>query len=365
MLKENSKNKSHDISTYNSNYSIEKKNNILLKLKENKKKINLLSDDNISLLTEIKNLKYKIMDLKKDKQYLIEQITELNMTLNNKIKPKLNENEDSLMFLKNKIIELKNKNRKLIKENNLQKEIIKDLKNEISDIHQKTSILCKDSLHLRNYNTNIKNKKNNSGVKAYLSMRNLQKHHNNINYMININEKNDLDKDNIIRINTENNLFNDNPFFKNKNVLKNNYTRYNFKNNENNNISSLLDNIINLCKKEKNETKKYYKTSYDMKYSKRINKLIKKNKNLNLYENNKENYNYNEINKYSYKNNLNKYNENAQYFCAYSKSNGKIINKNKFEDEDGDIKCENLKINNISSFNKSLLSDYIEEYNIY
>ena len=180
-----------------------------------------------------------------------------------------------------------------------------------------------------------------------------------------INEKNDLDKDNIIRINTENNLFNDNPFFKNKNVLKNNHTRYNFKNNENNNISSLLDNIINLCKKEKNETKKYYKTSYDMKYSKRINKLIKKNKNLNLYENNKENYNYNEINKYSYKNNLNKYNENAQYFCAYSKSNGKMINKNKFEDEDGDIKCENLKINNISSFNKSLLSDYIEEYNIY
>ena len=78
------------------------------------------------------------MELKKDKQYLIEQIADLNKSLNNKIKPKLNENEDDLMSLKNQILELKKKNDELKKETNLQKKTIKDLKDEIDEIHQKT-----------------------------------------------------------------------------------------------------------------------------------------------------------------------------------------------------------------------------------
>ena len=353
LLKEEFNNKNHDI---NSN----DENNILVKMKDYKKKINLLSDENISLLTEIKNLKYNIMNLKKDKQYLIDQITELNMALNYKIKPKLNENEDSLMSLKNQIIELKNKNSNLIKENNLQKEIIKDLKDEIYDIHQKTSILCKDKIHKGNYNTNIRKQKKKCRVRPYLSMKNLKKRIDdmNFNYRINKEDENGLYKENNIRINTENNLIYDNPFYRSKN--NNKYMRHNYKNTDNDNISSLIDNIINVYQRDNNQTHKYNQISYDMKYLHKNKKLLmKKNKKINLDENNKENYNYNENNKYSHRNNFNK---NRNNFNPYYKSSGKVINANKFEDEYEYIKNENSKIN-LSSY-KSLLSEYIDEDNL-
>ena len=349
LLKEEFCNKNHDINSYD-------ENNMVVKMKEYKKKINLLSDENISLLTEIKNLKKNIMNLKKDKQYLIEQITELNMALNYKIKPKLNENEDSLMYLKNQIIKLKNKNNNLTKENNLQKEIIKDLKDEIYDIHQKTSILCKNNSHTGNYNTNIKNKNKNKkcSVKPYLSMKNLKKKIDDIdfNYRINNDDENSLYKENNLRINTENNLVCNNPFYRSKN-------NYNYKRSNNDNISSIINNIINAYKTENNKAQKYKKTSYNMKYDYKNKKLlINTNRKTNLDENNKENYNYNEINKYNYKDN-----KKIRYIYPYYKSSGKIINTNKLEDDYECTKNEKSKIN-ISSY-KSLLSEYIDEDNLY
>ena len=172
-LREENKNFQMKAQNFFKNYEIpiidnsnKEKNNIILNLNEEikrlKKEINILSDENIDLLNDKKGLKNQNMNLQKDKQFLIEQITELNKALNNKIKPKLNENEVNLMSLKNQIIELKNKNNELIKENITQKEIIYNLKEEIINIkkEKENDLFYKEESIKKEENINgIKNSK--------------------------------------------------------------------------------------------------------------------------------------------------------------------------------------------------------------
>ena len=318
-----------------------------------KRKINILSDENISLLIEIKKLKNKIMNLKKDKQYLIEQITDLNKSLNNKIKQKLNENEDDLMSLKSQIIELKNKNNRLLKKNYLQKEIIKDLKGEIFDIHQKTSLLCKDSSIIENneYQNDIED----AHKKNYLSMKNLNDYKNKY-YIGKINN----------RINTENSKYN-NPFYKTKNGMYiNNSKKENMTNrvklNLNNDISYVIDGLVNSYNKRKNKTPKYNNKSFNEKN--KFNKLLlmKKSKEKIVKDNNEYilNFKMNSNKNNLYKNNNQKNNYNYHYY----RTNEKFNNINSYDNgNEEDIKTRNAKLNNNVSNNKSMLSSYIDEDN--
>ena len=346
ILKEENEN----IKAKNKEYSKNKNNdkNMISKLK---RKINILSDENITLLNEIKSLRNKIMNLKKDKQYLIEQIADLNKSLNNKIKPKLNENEDNLMKLKNQIIELKNKNNKLLKENDLQKEIIKDLKGEIHDIHHKTSILCKND-SLINKLESENDIKNISYSKNYISMKNLN----------NYNKKYYLVKGNK-RINTENTK-NNNPFYKTKNgnmyINNNQQENMTHRTKLNKDVSYIIDDLVNFYNRRKNKTPKNISASFNVNNNK-FNKflLMKKNKE-NKNKNNKEyimNFKMEYNKKHLYKNN----NKNENYILPYYKSNEKFDNIKKYEDENEDIKTRNQKLNNNIINNKSLLSSYIDE----
>ena len=360
LLKEKYMLKNNEIPTNNENN--ENKNTLILKeeIKNLKKKINYLSDENIVLLTDKKNLKNKIMNLKKDKIFLIQQINDLNLQLNKEIKPKLNENEDNLMDLKSQIMQLKAQNNKLINENNLQKSIIKDLKKEILDIHQKTSLLCKDNSILEDLNLNKKNQIKNN----YISMRNLNDYKCKNKYEIYINDDNR--KENINkRINTENNFKYSHPFYKNKNNDSNYYLnenggdkqKVNINNKtDDNNISIFIDNVLNIYKKEKSKTPRYNMTSYNNKKNKPL--LLKKNKKMNYIESNKENNNTNNTD--YIKNNLNQnYYKKSKYYYPYYTSYGKF-NMKKCENELEEKKIGNYIINNIS-YNKTLLSDYIEE----
>ena len=350
--------KNHEIPINNINKDIN--NKLYEEIKKLKKKINLLSDENICLLTDKKNLKNKIMELKKDKQYLIEQISDLNQSLNNKIKPKLNENENNLMSLKNQILELKNQNDRLIKENNNQKEIIQNLKEEIYDIHQKTSLLCKDTPPLKNIKYED-SKTDNYHMKNILSMKNLRNYNKNPKYGINLNINNpnkkgslyNLEKDDI-RLNTEyitknNNV---NPFYKSKNINSYNYIGCKSNKNYDDNIGSIIDSFLNKNKKRENKTPKYNKLNKfsllnknDESYNKENNEYytnIKNNPNYFIINNKNGNYNY------PYYMRVENYNNNIKEYDKYDK----------YEE----IKSEISKTNNLF-YNKSLLSDYIDEDN--
>ena len=104
-------------------------------IKQLKEKIKILTDENIILLNDKKNLNIKVMNLQKDKQLLIERLTDLDKLLNNKIKIKLNQNEDNLTGLQNQIYELKNVNDNLKIQNNIQQNIINELKKQIIQNH--------------------------------------------------------------------------------------------------------------------------------------------------------------------------------------------------------------------------------------
>lgn len=96
-----------------------------------KEKIKKITDENLTLLNDKKNLNIKVMSLQKDKQLLIEQLTDFDKVLNNKIKIKLNQNEDNLTGLQNQIYELKSMNDNLKIQNNIQQNIINELKKQI------------------------------------------------------------------------------------------------------------------------------------------------------------------------------------------------------------------------------------------
>ncbi len=317
--------------------------NIILKLNEKieklKKKINILSDENINLLNEKKMMKNEIMNLQKDRQYLIEHISELNKILNNRIKPKLNENENYLMNLKNQIIEFKNKNNVLIKNNILQNEIIKDLKEELSDIYYKTTSICKNN----NYNYKIKKQNYANSNKKYLSMQNIKK--NNRFEKMNSNEIKKSKKYNFqfetkndTNVGTEYN----NSFSENK---AQSYYNNLYKKNKNNNIGYILNDLFNSPYQSNNIINKNYNTLNNKTYN------YTKNNKFNIKEksilSNNSGKNYNRIN--------NSYQNNYHFSNLTPKSNdiNKLVNKY----DQSDIKY----VRKSDSSNNSFLSDYTYE----
>lgn len=363
-LREENKNFQMKAQNFFKNYEIpiidnsnKEKNNIILNLNEEikrlKKKINILSDENIDLLNDKKGLKNQNMNLQKDKQFLIEQITELNKALNNKIKPKLNENEVNLMSLKNQIIELKNKNNELIKENITQKEIIYNLKEEIINLqkekendlfYKEESIKKEENINgIKNsklffFKQNMKNKSIFNDIDLYSE------------YDINFNNNNNLENDIILM--EESTRYTDNIYrnkdsksFINQNI--NNRLYLNNKNGEQNyNINKYKKRKHNILK-FKNETTINNKKKY-------------KNNELNINnKENKENHNYNGL--YKNLNNIRNKKEECKY--SYNMSCEKINNINmymNYQYKQNNFQKKNCLKKNLSS-NKSLLSDYIDE----
>ena len=124
---------------------------------------------------------------------------------------------------------------------------------------------------------------------------------------------------------------------------------------DDNNISIIIDNVLNIYKKVKSKTPRYNITSYNTKNNKPI--LLKKDKKMSYIESNKENHNI--LNTDYDKNNLTqKYSKNNKYYYPYYTCYGKFNKKYGNESEDNEV--GNRVINNIS-YNKTLLSDYIDE----
>ena len=107
-------------------------------MQKSKKKLKLIINDLLNeknlILNEEKNMKEQIESLNKDKEVLIQQIQELNMTIGEKIAPKLKMNENNLVNLQEQIENLRINNEKyksdnslLFNENKIQKNLIKIL----------------------------------------------------------------------------------------------------------------------------------------------------------------------------------------------------------------------------------------------
>ena len=343
--------------TENKDNNKKSENKTVIKLKEKieflRKKINILSDENLKLLNEKKIMKNEIMSLRKDRQYLIEHIAELNKVLNNRIKPKLNENESYLMNLKSQITEFKNKNNILIKNNILQNDIIKNLKEELSDIYFKTTSLCKNN----NNNKNIKKYNYSDNSKKYLSMQNIKDNHNIFNHTYdntydnvydNNDDNNEIDKNKKYNLNlkTNNNKSTVREYKNNFYKIKDSQPNYNYlyKKKKNNNIRLILDELSNIpninnniiTKNENTFNCKTYNNIQNNKY------YLKDNKEL---SNNSEK-NFNIIN--------NSYQNNYRFGNLTSKSKDINLINNKYEL----IDKKYVKMNDSS--NNSCLSDYID-----
>ena len=141
------------------NADIEEKNKIINDL-QNEKNINI---------EEGKMYKNQINNLLKDKSILINQMKDLNITISDKISPKLKQNENNLSNLKEQIENLRINNEKLksdntilFKENKIQKNLIKiltkqnkKLLEEIKYIYDRDILLMNNMEKADNNNTEI------------------------------------------------------------------------------------------------------------------------------------------------------------------------------------------------------------------
>ena len=141
------------------NADIEEKNKIINDL-QNEKNINI---------EEEKMYKNQINNLLKDKSILINQMKDLNITISDKISPKLKQNENNLANLKEQIENLRINNEKLksdntilFKENKIQKNLIKiltkqnkKLLEEIKYIYDRDILLMNNMEKADNNNTEI------------------------------------------------------------------------------------------------------------------------------------------------------------------------------------------------------------------
>ena len=147
------------------NADIEEKNNIINDLQNEK---NITNE-------EEKMYKNQINNLMKDKKILINQMKDLNITISDRISPKLKQNENNLSNLKEQIENLRMNNEKLksdntilFKENKIQKNLIKiltkqnkKLLEEIKYIYDRDVILMKNMEKADNKtNTEILNNQN-------------------------------------------------------------------------------------------------------------------------------------------------------------------------------------------------------------
>ena len=141
------------------NADIEEKNKIINDLQ---------SEKNINIEEE-KMYKNQINNLMKDKSILINQMKDLNITISDKISPKLKQNENNLANLKEQIENLRINNEKLksdntilFKENKIQKNLIKiltkqnkKLLEEIKYIYDRDILLMNNMEKADNNNTEI------------------------------------------------------------------------------------------------------------------------------------------------------------------------------------------------------------------
>ena len=120
------------------NNIINDKNKIILSLNEEicglKKNIEKLTNENIQLLNDLEELNEKLSKFKKEKQILVSEISDFNISLNNKIKPKLMEHEDYIVNLQDQINMLQNDNNNFLTNDIYQKCIINNLKREIQKL---------------------------------------------------------------------------------------------------------------------------------------------------------------------------------------------------------------------------------------
>ena len=139
------------------------------------KKLSELTEQNRKLNDEINNLNIMIEKLSEDKNILINQISELNLSFANNIKPKLIKNENYLLSLEKQFNLLKKENDSLIKNDIKQKILIKTFKNKnklkkqnsrkntnLSNIIQQSNSLSIEDLIMNNsvYGSTSKKNKN-------------------------------------------------------------------------------------------------------------------------------------------------------------------------------------------------------------
>ena len=333
-------------------------------IEEKNKIINDLRNEKIIFLNDQKSMKNQIESLNKDKEYLIKQIKDLNDTIEQKIAPKLKENEISLSKLQEQSENLRVENEKLksdnlllFNENNIQKNLIqiltkqnKKLLGEIKIIYDR-DILLMDNMEKIGSNTSYKYQKifdkntienDNMFDEEMNILKDSQKYLDEKNDTKEMNKKeNSIDK-NYINIDNDNEDNNDNEYyFKNQYKINKNKRE----------INSIIDNDIivkrnkesldlqnNLNKKNNpNSTDTHGITKEKISFHKiDISNLIKTRDKYHKNKVKNRNYNYN----------------------SQSFTDGNIT-PNKFTELDEDIKIENKTLNqNINHKNLIFNNDF-------
>ena len=333
-------------------------------IEEKNKIINDLRNEKIIFLNDQKSMKNQIESLNKDKEYLIKQIKDLNDTIEQKIAPKLKENEISLSKLQEQSENLRVENEKLksdnlllFNENNIQKNLIqiltkqnKKLLGEIKIIYDR-DILLMDNMEKIGSNTSYKYQKifdkntieNDNMLDEEMNiLKDSQKYLDEKNDTKEMNKKeNSIDK-NYVNIDNDNEDNNDNEYyFKNQYKINKNKRE----------INSIIDNDIivkrnkesldlqnNLNKKNNpNSTDTHGITKEKISFHKiDISNLIKTRDKYHKNKVKNRNYNYN----------------------SQSFTDGNIT-PNKFTELDEDIKIENKTLNqNINHKNLIFNNDF-------
>ena len=328
-------------------------------IEEKNKIINDLRNEKIIFLNEQKSMKNQIESLNKDKEYLIKQIKDLNDTIEQKIAPKLKENEISLSKLQEQSENLRVENEKLksdnlllFNENNIQKNLIqiltkqnKKLLGEIKIIYDR-DILLMDNMEKIGSNTSYKYQKifdkntienDNMFDEEMNILKDSQKYLDEKNDTKEMNKKeNSIDK-NYINIDNDNEDNNDNEYyFKNQYKINKNKRE----------INSIIDNDIIV---------KRNKESLDLQ-----NNLNKKN-NLNSTDTHgitKEKISFHKIDISNLIKTRDKYHKNKVKNRNYNYNSQSFtdgnITPNKFTELDEDIKIENKTLNQ-NNYHKNLI----------
>ena len=328
-------------------------------IEEKNKIINDLRNEKIIFLNEQKSMKNQIDSLNKDKEYLIKQIKDLNDTIEQKIAPKLKENEISLSKLQEQSENLRVENEKLksdnlllFNENNIQKNLIqiltkqnKKLLGEIKIIYDR-DILLMDNMEKIGSNTSYKYQKifdkntienDNMFDEEMNILKDSQKYLDEKNDTKEMNKKeNSIDK-NYVNIDNDNEDNNDNEYyFKNQYKINKNKRE----------INSIIDNDIIV---------KRNKESLDLQ-----NNLNKKN-NLNSTDTHgitKEKISFHKIDISNLIKTRDKYHKNKVKNRNYNYNSQSFtdgnITPNKFTELDEDIKIENKTLNQ-NNYHKNLI----------
>jgi len=150
-----------------------------LDIEEKDKIINDLQSEKHITIEEETMYKNQINNLLKDKNVLINQMKDLNYTINDKISPKLKQNENNLVNLKEQIENFRIKNEKLksdntvlYKENKIQKNLIKILTKQNKKLLEEIKFIYDRDILLMNNMEKEDNKNNTEILKTSLNSQN-------------------------------------------------------------------------------------------------------------------------------------------------------------------------------------------------